>query len=91
MGLADPLGGPRSRGPRGALEASMGPVCDPGRGRKLPSLRDRMCSARHDWEPLARSLNSVETEILMSLLQQVYESLEAHWRPVTELNLSIFQ
>ena len=48
-------------------------------------------STRVDWEPLARSLNSVETEILMSLLQQLGESLEALWRPVTELSLSVFQ
>ncbi|MBA61881.1 MAG: hypothetical protein CMJ76_05885 [Planctomycetaceae bacterium] len=56
------------------------------------ALLDLLLGSMHaDWDPLDRSLNSIETELLMSLLAQVNQSLEMQWRPVTELDLSVFQ
>ena len=56
------------------------------------ALLDLLLGATHaNWDSLGRSLNSVESELMMSLLEQVNQALENHWRPVTELDLSVFQ
>ena len=56
------------------------------------ALLDLLLGATHaDWDSLGRSLNSVESELMMPLLEQVIRALETHWNPVTELDLSVFQ
>ncbi len=56
------------------------------------ALLDMLLGARHvQRDPLGRPLHSVETELLMPLLNQINETIETLWRPVTPLDLSVFQ
>ena len=56
------------------------------------ALLDLLLGSLHvDWDPLERPLNSIETELLMPLIDQLHQSLEMQWRPVTELEFSVFQ
>ena len=48
-------------------------------------------SQRVDWKPLNRSLNAIESELILPVIDEISSTLSEIWRPVTELDLTLFQ
>ena len=56
------------------------------------ALLDLLLGSKHaEWESLPRPLNAIESELLTPLCEEIIHVIEDVWRPVTELDLSVFQ